>query len=149
VRLGLRLASLAVLLTTLAVNATPAAATFPGSNGRLLYLGPGSAPAKYDLWTVKPNGNATRHLTYSSAGWGDPQWSPDGSKNVFGRGDVWVMNADGTDESDLGGTPGVQPALDAGRRPHHVHRSGRAAMDDQPERRRQRTAHELRQPAVG
>jgi len=64
------------------------------------------------LWVVGADGSGARRL--AAHGW-DPQWAPDGSRLVFtapGPGDesdVWVIDADGTDATDLTPSP---PDLD-------------------------------------
>jgi len=65
------------------------------------------------IWTVNPDGGALTQLTpgYSpgsacAAGDEEPRWSPDGTKIAFtrtkgGSQDIWVMNADGTNQTRL------------------------------------------------
>ena len=61
---------------------------------------------------VNPDGSNLVQLTADGH---SPAWSPDGTRIVFGRGnDLWVMNADGTGETQLTDTPAVfetSPAL--------------------------------------
>jgi Tol biopolymer transport system component len=79
--------------------APPAAAAFPGKNGRIAFiLGP-------DVYTMNPNGSDVKQLTNlgpdDSAYW--ESWSPDGKQIVFNEyrapdflGQLWLMNADGS-----------------------------------------------------
>ncbi len=86
------------------VAAAPAAASFPGTDGRVVFSSGG------DLHTVLPDGSATQALT-TTPGVEEAQasWSPDGSRVAFrvgtaGTSDVLqvaVMNADGTDRTVL------------------------------------------------
>ena len=55
-----------------------------------------------DIYIGSPAGGPLTHVTSGQA----PAWSPDGSKLAFQRsGDVWVVNADGSGETQLAGTP--------------------------------------------
>lgn len=47
------------------------------------------------MWIVRTDGSGLRHLTGEEVV--DPAWSPDGKRIAFAAGNVWVMNADGTD----------------------------------------------------
>jgi Tol biopolymer transport system component len=72
----------------------------------------------YEIWVMNPDGSGAVNLTNNTAG-GDfaPDWSPDGSKIAFesnrdGDGEVYVMNADGTNQTRLTSSSGFdgQPA---------------------------------------
>jgi WD40-like Beta Propeller Repeat len=82
----------------------PAQATFPGGNGRIVYVAAG------DLITINPDG--TGHVQLTSDGDADhPTWSPDGTKIAFdrtggGNSDIWVINEDGTGLTRLTNGPG-------------------------------------------
>lgn len=95
----------AILL--LAFPATePAAAAFPGVNGKIVFND------YNDVYSMNPDGSGLRQLTTQNAvADRDPQWSPDGTKVAFlsdrdevanpqWAGDfvaeIYVMNADGT-----------------------------------------------------
>jgi TolB protein len=58
-----------------------------------------------DIWTVNADGTDPTRLTDDPAADIDPAWSPDGTKIAYCSGrrgaDVYVMNADGTDQRDL------------------------------------------------
>lgn len=70
--------------------AATASATFPGGNGRIVFVRAG------DLHTVTPAGTGLRRLT-AAGGASLPTWSPDGTRLVFERrGYVWTSRADGT-----------------------------------------------------
>lgn len=68
------LAAVAVLAALIA--ATPAAATFPGRNGRLVYA------SSSGIWTVRADGTHPRHVT-ALAGATDPAWSANGHRIAF------------------------------------------------------------------
>jgi Tol biopolymer transport system component len=67
---------------------------------------------KGDVWTISPNGTGEKNLTANSTAFdGDPSWSPDGTKIVFtserdGDREVYVMNADGSNQTRLTTSPG-------------------------------------------
>jgi TolB protein len=69
-------------------------------------------PSHTDIWLVAPDGSNPRRLTAQVArehNW-DPAWSPDSSQIAYyrfmgDRGQIWIMNADGTSRralSDIG-----------------------------------------------
>jgi Tol biopolymer transport system component len=81
--------------------AAPAAATFPGKNGRIAFiLGP-------DVYTMNPDGSDVKQLTNLGPDGGAffESWSPDGKQIVFDEyrppdflGQLWLMNADGSNQ---------------------------------------------------
>ena len=102
----------ALLLAVAALTAAgPAGATLPGGNGKTAY-------ANVGIWVAGPVGENPTRLT-SSIRDADPSWSPDGKQIAFTRlngcqdpecvfGDVWVMDADGTDQRLV--TKGFNPS---------------------------------------
>jgi TolB protein len=78
-----------------------AQASFPGQNGRLVTDG---------ITTMNPDGSGQTRLPES--GW-HPAWSPDGTKIVFGstrdggQGDLYFMNADGSNPTRITATPNI------------------------------------------
>jgi TolB protein len=91
-----------LILLGAALFVTPAHATFPGKNGRIAFiLGP-------DVYSMNPDGRDVRQLTHvepgRAANW--EFWSPDGKQIVFnegsadvdGVGEIWLMNADGSSQ---------------------------------------------------
>jgi len=90
------------LLSFLALSAGVAHATYPGRNGRIAFVqGP-------DIYTMNPDGSDVRQLTNlgpdRDSFW--ESWSPDGTQIAFteytvpnfSQGQLWVMNADGSDQ---------------------------------------------------
>jgi len=98
--------ALAVLIATMAA---PAYATFPGRNGRIAFAeGP-------NIFTMNPDGSDVKQLTSytddNPAFW--ENWSADGKQLVFSRfpppdgfGQLWLMNADGSNQHLLLNDPG-------------------------------------------
>jgi Tol biopolymer transport system component len=89
---------MAIALTVLAASATPAAATFPGANGRIAFDserdsfdfgGKGGCVRVREIYTMNPDGSDQQRLTTFEAGSGgcntDPAYSPDGTKILFVR----------------------------------------------------------------
>jgi TolB protein len=100
-----------LLGTLLLLGAIPAHATFPGKNGRIAFV------LGADIYTMNPDGSDVRQLTNlgpdSSAFW--ESWSPDGKLIVFSKfsppdiflnGQLWLMNADGSNQHLLLAEPG-------------------------------------------
>jgi Tol biopolymer transport system component len=89
-------------------GALPVHATFPGKNGRIAFVfGP-------DIYTMNSDGSDVKQLTHlpsdSGAFW--ESWSPDGKQLVFNefrppdfRGELWLMNADGSNQHLLLAAP--------------------------------------------
>src|SRR5215471_17215465 len=94
----------AVIMATL-LFASPAWATFPGTNGRITFAAlptPG-APGK-QIYTIEPNGTGLRQLTHLPGDATAPHWSPDGTRiffehfdDVTGMDAIWRMNLSGAD----------------------------------------------------
>lgn len=79
------------------------AATFPGVNGRIAYTKRWvvSGNQGTDIFTVRPNGDGNKRLTFSHNA-SNPKWSPTGGRIAFERGGAaWVMKADGSGKAKL------------------------------------------------
>ena len=95
-----RLLALALLALAAPVGSTrPALATFPGTNGRIVFQR-GQPP---DLFTMESDGTDVRPLTHSvRRAEVEPAWSPDGSTVVFAKNqprvnwNLFTKRADGT-----------------------------------------------------
>jgi Tol biopolymer transport system component len=79
---------------------------FSPNGKRIAFSGGGPDATSDDIFVVRADGTGLVQLT-SGAGNNDyPAWSPDGTKIVFisdrsGMGQVWVMNADGSNPKQL------------------------------------------------
>ncbi|WP_018685287.1 DUF11 domain-containing protein [Actinokineospora enzanensis] len=107
---GVRLAAIvAAAVVGVALGAVPAVAAFPGTNGKIYYHD--GAGDNLDIYSVNPDGTERARLTTDSGYDISPSVSPDGRKVAFvsgrgGVGQVWVMNADGSGQIQVG-TDGV------------------------------------------
>jgi TolB protein len=66
-----------------------------------------------DVWTIDADGTHLTRLTHSPGPDFDPSWAPDGTRIAYrsersGDSEIWVMNADGSDQRRL--TAGLSPA---------------------------------------
>ncbi len=91
------------LALLLGLFAPPAAfGGFPGANGLIAFQS--DRDGNEEIYVVRPDGSGLANLTNHPDGDYEPQWSPDGTKIVFRRGeqgDIWVMNADGSGQTRL------------------------------------------------
>jgi Tol biopolymer transport system component len=100
-----------VIMATL-LFASPAWATFPGTNGRIAFaaLPTPDAPGM-QIFTIKPNGSRLRQITHLDGSATFPHWSPDGNRIAFELDhpsgeplcSVELMNANGSGLTDLTG----------------------------------------------
>jgi TolB protein len=87
----------------------------------------------YDIWVIQMNGHGLRRLTTSPAEDSEPTWSPDGQQigfvsNRSGSYDIFIMNADGSAETNFSESPGIidlAPAWKTG--------GGRAQLTAEPQ----------------
>jgi len=96
----------------LAAGVSPALGAFPGGNGRIAFDSDRDG-GDIDIWTMRPNGSDPINLTANSAAFdGIANWRADGRKIVFqsdrvtatnpnGRFQIFVMNADGSDPTQI------------------------------------------------
>jgi TolB protein len=77
----------------------------------------GPAPTHAQVFLMNADGSAVIQLTNEESGYADPVWAPDGTKILFLRplpdgsgSDLWVMDADGSNQHLLFKGPLVSPA---------------------------------------
>jgi Tol biopolymer transport system component len=98
----------------LVAMATPALATYPGTNGRIAF-GSDRYGGTHNIFTMNPDGSGVSQLTSLTADQGaalDESFSPDGSKLVFEQRNadasvrqIFEMNADGSNQHKLFSDP--------------------------------------------
>jgi TolB protein len=89
-------AVMAMLMASVMVVASgpPAAAAFPGENGRIVVQGY-DTEGNYGIHTYEIDGSGHRFLSAGDS----PRYSPDGTRIAFQRdGDIWVMDEDGSNQ---------------------------------------------------
>lgn len=80
-------------------------ATFPGTNGRIVFSRTESG--NVDIYVTDASGGSVTRLTTAALGDDGPSWSPDGKKIAFSsyrdgaQAEIYVMNADGTNQTRL------------------------------------------------
>ena len=99
------------------IAATDAAASFPGTNGKIAFSNhPGTNEGNSDIYTMDPTGQNRTQLTTAAEDDYDPSYSADGERIVFVRDSdvdpfprqISVMNSNGTGQTQLtAGTPAV------------------------------------------
>lgn len=94
-------ALLLVTLTLVLIAPATASATFPGTNGRIAFIGaeqsgqcsgPGCVPAN-SLYTVNADGSGLKALTSAGLGAQSPAWSPSGKLAYVLDGTVFVRSS--------------------------------------------------------
>lgn len=72
-------------------------ATFPGTNGRIVYVFDGGTGS--DLWTMPPDGTDKKQVHTNIANPSEPRWSADGNKIAFvsfgATNQIHIIDADG------------------------------------------------------
>ena len=100
--IAMRWSPLVAVAAGAAVLAVPAAATFPGTNGKIVFERPTKDGGS--MFSVAPDGSDLTRLTNRKGIEGDSSWSPDGSKIAVacaknperGPYEICAMNADGS-----------------------------------------------------
>jgi Tol biopolymer transport system component len=84
-------------------------ASFPGSNGRIVFVSDRDAPGLNgrEVYTSNPDGSDPLRLTTNAVADTEPAYSPDGTRIAFTRSsDIWVMSANGSGAVPITGTEG-------------------------------------------
>ncbi len=105
--------ALLVPVLMLGSSASPASATFPGSNGRIVF-DTAEGPEGSQIYTIDPDGTDLRQLTHFRHGAAAfmPRWSADAHRiafvsNASGNDELWTMRWDGTRKRQITDEPGV------------------------------------------
>ena len=111
-RRGLFVVLVAPLLA-LGIGGTPAHATFPGANGRIVF-DTADSPDGSQIYTANPDGSDLLQLTHLRHGAAAfmPRWSADGTRIAYvssrsGNDELWIMRSDGTGKRQITDEPGV------------------------------------------
>jgi Tol biopolymer transport system component len=102
------LVAIATSLLSSVVGATPAGATYPGSNGLIAFSG--DADGDMEIYVVAPDGGTPVQLTHNSVMDENPTFSPDGKLIYWdqelgsGKHVIKVMKVDGSSQKTLTST---------------------------------------------
>lgn len=89
------MALLAALVAALGFAGSPAAAAYPGHDGKIVFV------RANQIYSITPTGASLHQLTTADKNY-RPHWSPDGTRIAYihetaaGVRNIWVMRADGT-----------------------------------------------------
>lgn len=111
---------LAALILAMQATATATVrAAFPGENGKIVFVRSFFDEEKdgdiRNIYSINPDGSELSQLT-DFGGDDNPAWSADGLKIAFDRQDeedepdIWVMNANGSGQTNLTDSPGIYDA---------------------------------------
>jgi hypothetical protein len=100
--------------TVLTGGVMPAAATVPGTNGRIAFATIRDDNSE-EIYVMNADGSNQTRLTNNTVSDGDPAWSPDGTRIAFtstrgGNSEIYVMWYDGFDQMRLTTNGGEDPA---------------------------------------
>jgi Tol biopolymer transport system component len=110
VRAGVGAVTAALLLALAASSARPAPVTYPGANGKIVFVrkappcsGGDNPICKHNVWVMNPDGSGLKRLTKGPCD-SVPTWSRDRSRiayvHIEGRGctrhAIWIMKANGS-----------------------------------------------------
>src|SRR5437870_3566206 len=89
-----------VVAAMVSIAGAPASATFPGTNGVIVFYR--FDPRPNQIFTIRRGGGGRTQLTSRRDNF-EPAWSPRGSRIAFVRNSrsLWVMNADGSNQVRL------------------------------------------------
>ena len=74
---------LVVLIMLVVVEARPAEATFPGTNGKIAYEGEDGPNGDYEIYTINSGGGSKVKLTDNTTSDNEPFYSPSSNKIVY------------------------------------------------------------------
>jgi Tol biopolymer transport system component len=98
-----------VLLLGVLLNAAPAHAAFPGTDGKIAF--DSDRDGNNEIYTMAADGTGQTRITTNAVFDARPAWSADGKKIAWeSQNAVWVMNADGTGQTQLSPHPAMEPA---------------------------------------
>jgi Tol biopolymer transport system component len=110
--------SMAVLFLASGLLSTEPSAQTTSPEGKIVFVKQDTVSDSYDIWVMDADGTNQINLTNTpDTDEGQPAWAPDGTKIAFtgpgdlnednsgGLGDIYVMDADGTDRTNLTDTP--------------------------------------------
>ena len=83
------------------------------TTSHLVAFGAATADGNWDIYIMDPSGVGQTRLTNSPYAESWPDWSPDGkriayTRQVSGRSEIWIMNADGTGQHSVAYAPNGQ-----------------------------------------
>ncbi len=106
-------ASVAAGVLVTVIEARPAEAAFPGTNGKIAFAsarttgtGVDNPEGDWEIFTMNPDGTGLSQLTFNTSVNREPAWSSDGTEIAFvSNFEIYTMDADGSNQANRTNNP--------------------------------------------